>query len=103
MFDLSINMTAWGAVLLVVGALVIGLAAQFIGDVRTNFHWVIVAIFALVGGLVASEFIVDWRAFAPVWEGLALIPAVIGGLVLGIVADIFTRYATGGSYLGTAA
>lgn len=96
--EFAIDMGVWGAVLLIVGALVIGVAAQFIGDVKTNDHWVIVAVAALIGGLFASEFIVDWRTFGPVWEGLALIPALIGGLVVGVVVDVIARYATGGSY-----
>ena len=57
----------------------------------------------LLGGLAASEFIVDWRAFAPVWDGLAILPALLGALVVGIVADAIARYGAGGSYLGTAA
>ncbi len=100
--DLSIDMGVWGAVLLIVGALVIGVAAQFIGTVKTNYHWIIVAVAALVGGLITSEFVVDWRTFEPVWEGLALVPALIGGLVFGIVADVIARFATGGSYTATA-
>jgi uncharacterized membrane protein YeaQ/YmgE (transglycosylase-associated protein family) len=96
--EFAIEMGVWGAVLLIVGALVIGVAAQFIGDVRKNYHWIIVAVAALIGGLFASEFIVDWRTFEPVWDGLALIPALIGGLVVGVVVDVIARYATGGSY-----
>lgn len=103
MIQFSIDMTAWGALLLAVGAILIGLAAQFIGDVRLSYHWAVVAVLALLGGLAASEFIVDWRAFAPVWEGLALVPALVGGLVVGAITDVIARYTTGGSYTGTAA
>lgn len=97
----AIDMTAWGALLLVAGAIVIGLIGQALGDVRLAWHWAIVAIFALVGGLAASEFIVDWRAFAPVWEGLALLPALVGGIVVGAVGDVIVRYWSGGSYRGS--
>lgn len=100
--DFAVDMGVLGAVLLIVGALVIGVAAQFIGDVRTNYHWIIVTVAALVGGLFTSEFIVDWRTFEPVWEGLALVPALLGGLVVGIVVDVIARYATGGSYTAAA-
>lgn len=101
MIGFVVSMTAWGALLLVAGAIVVGLAAQAIGDVRLSYHWALVAIFALLGGLTASEFIVDWRAFEPVWEGLAIVPALIGGLVTGVVADAIVRYASGGTYMGT--
>lgn len=98
--QLAISMTVWGALLLAAGAIVIGLVGQSVGDVRFGYHWAIVAVVAFLGGLVTSEFIVDWRAFAPVWEGLAIVPAVIGGLIGGVVADVIARYATGGSYRG---
>ena len=29
---------------------------------------------------MASELIVAWRTFGPVWEGLAIVPAIVGGL-----------------------
>jgi hypothetical protein len=35
-----------------------------------------------------------------VWDGLAIVPALIGGLVLGIVVEVATRYLTGGTYAG---
>jgi len=101
--EFSIDMTAWGAVVLVIGALVIGVAAQFIGDVRTPYHWIVVSIVALLGGLFASEIVTSWRTIEPVWEGLALLPALIGGLVLGVIADVVMRFATGGSYTGVKA
>jgi uncharacterized membrane protein YeaQ/YmgE (transglycosylase-associated protein family) len=100
MLDFSIAMGYGGGALLIVGALAIGVVAQFIGDARTGYEWIVVAIAAGIGALVASEFIVDWRAFEPVWDGLALVPALIGGLVVGVVVDIATRFMTGGSYVG---
>ena len=96
--DFAVVMEVWGDVLLIVGALVVGVAAQFIGEVKTSYHWIIVSIAALIGGLICSEFVTDWRTFEPVWEGLALVPALIGGLVFGVVADVIARFATGGSY-----
>ena len=38
---------------------------------------------AAIGALVASEFIVAWQALGPVVDGLALVPALAGGLVVG--------------------
>lgn len=101
MFEFTVDMTALAGLVLVAGAIVIGLIAQVIGDVRASYHWGIVAVFALIGGLAASEFIVDWQAFKPVWEGLALVPALIGGVVLGVIADVVVRLGMGGSYRGT--
>ncbi len=100
--EFAVDMTVWGAVILIVGALVIGVISQFIGDVRTPYHWIVVAIAALVGGVFASEMVTAWQTIEPVWEGVALLPALVGGLVLGIIADAVMRFATGGSYTRTA-
>ena len=100
--EFAVDMTVWGAVILIVGALVIGVVSQFIGDVRTPYHWIVVAIAALVGGVFASEMVTAWQTIEPVWEGVALLPALVGGLVLGIIADAVMRFATGGSYTHTA-
>ena len=49
-----------------------------------------------VGALVASEFIVALQAGRIVFDGLALVPALAGGLVLGVFVEVATRYLTGG-------
>lgn len=87
-----------GAALLIVGAVVFGAIAQFVGETRTGYEWLVDAIAAGIGALVASEFIVAWQATGPVWDGLAVAPALIGGLVVGLVVEVATRYMTGGRY-----
>jgi uncharacterized membrane protein YeaQ/YmgE (transglycosylase-associated protein family) len=96
--ELTIALGWGGWIALIIGALVFGLIAQFIGTPKTGYEWLVDAVAAGIGAIVASEFITAWRAFEPVWDGLALIPAVIGGIVLGVIVEIVTRYATGGSY-----
>ena len=96
--DLGISIGIGGWIVLVAGALVVGVVAQLIGDTETNYEWVVTAIAAFLGALVASELVVVWRGFEPVYDGLALVPAVAGGLAVGIVADLVTRFGTGGSY-----
>jgi uncharacterized membrane protein YeaQ/YmgE (transglycosylase-associated protein family) len=76
--------------------------AQLIGAARFGYEWVVTAIAAFIGAFVASEFVVDWRAYAPVFDNLALIPALIGGVVVGIVIAVATRLLTGGTYMGEA-
>lgn len=90
-----------GWILLIVGALVFGVIAQFLGETRTGYEWLVDAIAFVIGGLVASEFVLAWRGVEPVWDGLALIPAVLGGFALGLVVEVVTRYITGGRYAGT--
>lgn len=96
--ELMIELGWGGWAVVVVAALVFGVAAQLIGETRTGYEWLVDGIAFGLGAVVASEFIVSWRAIDPVVEGLALIPAVIGGLVLGLIVEIITRYLTGGRY-----
>lgn len=96
--DFNIALELGGVVLLIVGAVVFGAIAQFIGETRTGFEWLPDAVAFGAGALVASEFITSWRTFEPVWGGLALVPALIGGLVVGIVVELATRFMTGGTY-----
>lgn len=97
-FAISLGVGGWA--ILIVGALVFGAVAQFVGETRTGYEWLVDAIAAAIGALVASEFIVSWRTFEPTVDGLALVPALIGGLVVGLVVEVVTRFMTGGSYTG---
>lgn len=95
-FGIALNLGGWAVI--VIGALAFGVIAQFIGDTETGYEWLVDAVAVAIGAIVASEFVVDWRTIEPVWEGLALIPALAGGLVVGIVVEVATRLTTGGTY-----
>ena len=96
--ELIIALGLGGWAILIAGSLVFGGAAQVIGETRTGYEWFVAAVAAAIGALVASEFIVAWQAMGPVFDGLALVPALAGGLVVGLVAEVATRYLTGGHY-----
>jgi uncharacterized membrane protein YeaQ/YmgE (transglycosylase-associated protein family) len=96
--ELNIAMGFGGWAILIVGSLILGAAAQLIGETRTGYEWLVDGIAAFIGGLVASEFIVALQATGPVFDGLALVPALVGGLVVGLVVEFATRYLTGGHY-----
>lgn len=96
--DLTITLGYGAWALLIAAALVFGIIAQYVGETRTGYEWLVDAIAFGVGALVASEFVTGWRAIQPVWDQMALVPAVLGGLVLGIVAEVVTRFTTGGTY-----
>jgi uncharacterized membrane protein YeaQ/YmgE (transglycosylase-associated protein family) len=98
--EFAIDLGFGGAAVLVVGALVFGVIAQFLGETKTGYEWLVDSIALGIGALVASEFIIGWQAFEPVFDGLALVPALIGGLVVGLVVEVATRYMTGGTYTG---
>lgn len=95
-FAIALGLGGWA--LLIVGAIAFGVVAQFVGETRTGYEWLADAIAAGVGALAASEFILAWRTFEPVWDGLALVPALIGGLLAGVVVEVVTRRITGGRY-----
>jgi uncharacterized membrane protein YeaQ/YmgE (transglycosylase-associated protein family) len=95
-FIITLGLGGWA--ILIVGSFVFGGVAQLIGETRTGFEWFVDAIAAGIGALFASEFIVAWQAMGPVVDGLALVPALAGGLVVGLVVEFATRYLTGGHY-----
>jgi hypothetical protein len=98
LFGWDIGMSAMAALLLVVGALAIGVAAHVIGDVTVGYEWAITGVAALIGGYLGSEAFGTVSTFGVAFEGLYIVPALIGGLVLGAVVDVITRYATQGTY-----
>jgi uncharacterized membrane protein YeaQ/YmgE (transglycosylase-associated protein family) len=93
---ISLGFGAW--LVLIAGALLFGVVAQFVGETRTGYEWLVDGIAAALGAVIASEFIISLRTFEPVWDGLAIVPAVIAGLALGLVVELATRYLTGGRY-----
>jgi uncharacterized membrane protein YeaQ/YmgE (transglycosylase-associated protein family) len=84
---------------LIAAALVIGIVAQVIGETATGWEWAPVGLGALIGGWIGSEALAGASTWGPVFEGMYLLPALIGALVLGAVVDLVVRYATGGHYL----
>jgi len=93
---LSLGLAGW--IVVIAGALLFGVIVQFLGEVRTGYAWLVSGVAAAIGAIVASEFIVAWQTFEPVVDGLALVPALIGGLIVGVIVELATRYATGGTY-----
>lgn len=96
--ELAISLGFGGWFVLIAGALLFGVLAQFVGETRTGFEWAIDGVAAAIGAVIASELIISLRTFEPVWDGLAIVPALIGGLALGIVVELATRWLTGGRY-----
>jgi hypothetical protein len=96
--ELAITIGLGGWILLVAAALVFGVAAQLIGEARAGYEWFVDAIAFGIGAIVASEFIVALQAVEPVWDGLALVPALVGGLLFGTIVEVVTRNVTHGTY-----
>jgi len=96
--ELAISLGIGGWLVLLAGALLFGVLAQLIGETRTGYEWLVDGIAAALGALVASEFIISARTWEPVWDGLAIVPALIGGIAVGVVIELATRFLTGGRY-----
>ena len=90
-FDVGVG--GWG--LLVVGAFVIGVVAQWIGLAEGDDDWFPVMAGAFIGGAIGSEWIAPLATWEPVWDGIALVPAAIGGALVGAIAALIVLV-TGG-------
>lgn len=97
--ELTYEMGIGGLALVIAGSLVLGVVLQLIGDARFGYEWILTALGAFAGAMIASELIVGLQEMEPVWDGLALVPALVGGLIGGIVVAFVVRFVTGGSYL----
>lgn len=95
----NVGMTLGGVLIVVFGALVIGTLIQLIGKTATGSEWVPTSLAVLVGAWLGSESFGVLSTWGPLIEGVYLLPALIGGMVLGGAVDAVTRYASGGSYL----
>jgi uncharacterized membrane protein YeaQ/YmgE (transglycosylase-associated protein family) len=93
----DVGMTALAVIVLIGAAVVIGAVLQFIGEVTIGYEWIVAGLAALVGGWIGSEALGTLSTWGPEWEGMFILPALIGAVVLGFVVDLVVRFATGGS------
>lgn len=98
LIEWNVGMSALAAIVLVLGALILGGITQFIGEPRIGFEWLFPAAAVLVGGWLGSEAFGTASTWGPAFEGLYIVPALIGGVILGAVVDVIVRYLSGGSY-----
>ena len=98
LFGWDVGMSTLAAVLLVGGAVVIGIASYFIGEVRVGYEGITTGLAALVGGYLGSEAFGTWSTWGWEIEGLFVLPAVIGAIIVGGVVDFLVRRTTEGTY-----
>ena len=99
LFGWEAGMSTIAAVLLVFGAVLIGIVSYLVGEVKAWWQPVLVAIAALIGGYIGSESLGTASTWGYAFEDLNVWPAVIGALLLGAITDAFIRYFTGGAYV----
>ena len=98
-FDLGIQ----GLGILLALAVVAGLIAQVLPGAGTRWAGLIVGAAAFVGGLFVSEVLYAGATEAeiqPVIDGLAFDEALLGVVVVGLVALVVTRFVAHGSPFG---
>ena len=99
LFGWEAGMSTLAGVLLVFGAVLIGIVSYLIGEVRAWWQPVLVAIAALIGGYIGSESLGTASTWGYAFEDLNVWPAVIGALLFGVVTDAIVRFYTGGAYV----
>ncbi|HEY7023581.1 MAG TPA: hypothetical protein VH371_01330 [Candidatus Limnocylindrales bacterium] len=96
--DFAYDMGMWALILIIVASVVYGVAIQMIGNASFGYEWLLTSIAAGIGAFGASEFIVGFRDWEPVFDGMALVPALIGGLLVGGVVAAAARLVAGGHH-----
>jgi uncharacterized membrane protein YeaQ/YmgE (transglycosylase-associated protein family) len=95
----NVGMSLLATFVLLVGGVAIGVISQFIGRTEIGYEWVFAAVGAVVGAWLGSESFGTLSTWGPALDGLYLLPALIGGVVVGGLIDVATRVVTGGTYL----
>lgn len=98
-FGWNVGMSTFAAILLVIGAVLLGVIPQFIGEPKLAVEWIFPMIGVLVGGWIGSEALGSLSTWGYAFEGLYVLPALIGGVVLGAAVDVVVRYVSGGSFV----
>ena len=78
-------------VVLLVAAVVIAYAGQSFGASTYAYEWVVVGIGAALGGFVAGTLLGPVSTWGPQFDGMYLLPAAIGAIVVAIVVEYVGR------------
>ena len=79
--------------LMIVAGIVLGGVVQLTGVARSGYDGLITGIAVVGGAIVAGQWLGSSSARGPQFDGLYLLPALIGGVVLGAIANLAVRFA----------
>jgi len=85
------DVRTWAAVILLGAAMVFGFVAQIYGATDTTYEWLITGVAAIIGAIIASGFVGAFTTYGPQYDGLALVPPLIGAVLVAGLADFVTR------------
>lgn len=87
-------MNVIGIAIIIVGALVIAYAYRFVGNAREGVGGSLVtAAGAALGAFAASEWLGSLSTLGPDVDGLYVLPALVGGLIVAIAVETVVRQA----------
>ena len=78
-------------VILLLAALAIAFRIQTFGTDEPNFRWLGTGLLAAIGGYLASEFLGPVSAWGWQWDGMAVLPAMIAVVLVGVLAEAAMR------------
>jgi hypothetical protein len=76
---------------LLIAAVLLGVGLQAMGSARIYARWPASALGAALGGHAASELFGTVLTSTWEWDGLAVIPGVLGGVATGLLVDLVLR------------
>ncbi len=79
--------------LVVVVGIVLGVAVQLTGVTRSGYNGVITGIAVVGGAIVAGQWLGSLSIWGLWFDGMYLLPALVGGVVLAAIADLAVRFA----------
>ena len=93
---MQLDMGIGAFAVVIVLALVLGFLVQAFLQPKTRYEWLIAGVGAAVGAWLASE--ITWTQWftgltdlGPQFDGLLIVPAVIGGVVIGAIVEALAR------------
>jgi hypothetical protein len=76
---------------LLLAAVLLGVVLQAIGGSRPPARWPATALATALGGYATSELFGTFVRSMSEWDGLAVIPALLGGVATGVLMDLVLR------------
>jgi hypothetical protein len=88
-------MTGWGYVLLIAGALAIGLVTHYLATQQVGAEWTLASVGAVIGGFFASEYSMGGLgAWGTEVAGMYIYPALIGAILLAGIVEVAVHFTT---------
>ena len=78
-------------VILLLAALAIAFRIQTFGTHEPSWRWLGTGLLAAIGGYIASEFLGPMSAWGWQWDGMAVLPALIAVVLVGVLAEAAMR------------